>query len=51
MNNTLPDTVRHFDPRRLDDAFYADPFPVEQHKFGPFGPIREFYAAQRAQNP
>lgn len=28
MNNTLPDTVRHFDPRRLDDAFYADPFPV-----------------------
>ena len=30
---------------------YADPFPVEQHKFGPFGPIREFYAAQRAQNP
>jgi len=30
---------------------YADPFPVEQHKFGPFGPIREFNASQRAQNP
>jgi len=30
---------------------YADPFPVEQHKFGPFGPIREFHASQRAQNP
>ncbi len=27
---------------------YADPFPVEQHKFGPFGPIREYYAAQTA---
>lgn len=22
---------------------YADPFPVEQHRLGPFGPIREFY--------
>lgn len=22
---------------------YADPFPIEQHKIGPFGPIREFY--------
>lgn len=30
---------------------YADDFPVEQHKFGPFRPIREFYESQRAQNP
>jgi thiosulfate dehydrogenase len=22
---------------------YADPFPQEQHQFGPFGPIREYY--------
>lgn len=22
---------------------YADPFPIEQHRIGPFGPIREFY--------
>lgn len=22
---------------------YADPFPIEQHKLGPFGPIREYY--------
>ena len=25
---------------------YADDFPHEQHRLGPFGPIREFYAAQ-----
>jgi len=24
---------------------YADPFPQEQHQFGPFGPIRDFYNA------
>ena len=24
----VPDTVRMFDPRRLDDAYYANPFPV-----------------------
>jgi len=22
---------------------YIDPFPIEQHRIGPFGPIREFY--------
>ncbi len=22
---------------------YADPFPIEQHRIGPFGPIREYY--------
>jgi thiosulfate dehydrogenase len=25
---------------------YADPFPVEQHRLGPFGPIRAFYQGQ-----
>ncbi len=28
LMSTAPDTVRSFDPRRLDAAFYADPFPV-----------------------
>lgn len=26
---------------------YADDFPHEQHRLGPFGPIREFYAMQQ----
>jgi thiosulfate dehydrogenase len=26
---------------------YADPFPQEQHKYGPFKPIRDWYAAQK----
>ena len=25
---------------------YADPFPREQHRFGPFQPIRDWYQAQ-----
>jgi thiosulfate dehydrogenase len=25
---------------------YADPFPREQHRFGPFGPIRDYYKAR-----
>lgn len=28
---------------------YADPFPQEQHKYGPFREIREWYAAQDAR--
>ena len=24
---------------------YADPFPIEQHRFGPFGPIEAYYKA------
>lgn len=28
---------------------YADPFPQERHKYGPFREIREWYAAQDAQ--
>jgi thiosulfate dehydrogenase len=27
---------------------YADPFPQAQHKYGPFQPIREYYASQKA---
>lgn len=27
---------------------YADPFPVEQHQRGPFGPIREYYEQQQS---
>lgn len=28
---------------------YADPFPQDQHQFGPFGPIRDFYASRNAE--
>jgi len=28
---------------------YADPFPQEQHKFGPFAPIREYYKNLKGQ--
>ena len=41
-------------PKRSDKPIdspygpYADPFPREQHKFGPFGPIEEYYRAQKA---
>jgi thiosulfate dehydrogenase len=26
---------------------YADPFPIEQHRFGPFKPIEDYYKAQK----
>jgi len=29
---------------------YADDFPAEQHRFGPFRPIDEYYAARRADS-
>jgi len=29
---------------------YADPFPQEQHRFGPFGPIREYYRNLKGQD-
>ncbi len=31
--------------KRIDSPYppYADPFPVEQHRLGPFKPIREYY--------
>lgn len=34
----------------IDHPFgpYADPFEESQHKFGPFEPIREFYAKEKA---
>ena len=28
---------------------YADPFPQEQHQYGPFGPIRAYYAQQNRE--
>lgn len=27
---------------------YADPFPQQQHQFGPFGPIRAYYDGRQA---
>ncbi|MGE3277676.1 MAG: c-type cytochrome [Vicinamibacterales bacterium] len=30
---------------------WADPFPAEQHKLGPFRPIEEWYKAQKASAP
>lgn len=40
-----PDRTR----KPIDSPYppYADDFPREQHRFGPFGPIRAFYARQR----
>jgi len=30
---------------------YADPFPREQHRLGPFQPIRDFYAELKEESP
>ncbi len=30
---------------------WADPFPAEQHKYGPFGPIRDYYRSLKAEPP
>ena len=30
---------------------WADPFPAEQHKYGPYAEIRAWYAAQREEQP
>ena len=30
---------------------YADPFPQEQHQYGPFSPIREYYRSQNNGQP
>jgi thiosulfate dehydrogenase len=30
---------------------YADPFPQEQHQFGPFQPTRAYYDSLKANNP
>ncbi|MGH9255584.1 MAG: c-type cytochrome, partial [Vicinamibacterales bacterium] len=49
----MDDLVRDY-PKRADKPIdspygpYADPFPQEQHKFGPFKPIEEYYRAQKA---
>lgn len=36
----------------IDGAYgpFADDFPLEQHRFGPFRPIQEYYAARAAAN-
>lgn len=35
----------------IDAAYgpYADPFSADQHKYGPFQPIRQWYAEQAAK--
>ena len=44
----MPDLERDYPDRTtkpVDSPYppYADPFPQEQHRFGPFGPIRDYY--------
>jgi thiosulfate dehydrogenase len=36
----------------VDNAYgpFADDFPLEQHRFGPFAPIEAYYKAKKAQN-
>jgi thiosulfate dehydrogenase len=35
----------------VDNAYgpFADPFPIEQHRFGPYGPIEAYYKALKAK--
>jgi thiosulfate dehydrogenase len=48
LERDYPDLAR----KPVDSPYppYADPFPREQHRFGPFRPIREYYA-QLEQSP
>jgi thiosulfate dehydrogenase len=41
LENDYPDRTN----KPIDSPYppYADPFPQEQHRLGPFGPIREYY--------
>ncbi|MFK7863651.1 MAG: c-type cytochrome [Pseudohongiellaceae bacterium] len=41
LSEDYPDLTR----KPIDSPYppYADDFPIEQHKLGPFGPIREYY--------
>jgi len=41
LEEDYPDKTR----KQVDSPYppYADPFPQEQHQFGPFAPIREYY--------
>ncbi|MEQ1758598.1 MAG: c-type cytochrome [Vicinamibacterales bacterium] len=50
----MPNLERDYPDKRtkpVDNPYgpYADEFPVAQHKFGPFKPIEEYYAALRKQ--
>ena len=38
--------------KRVDSPYppYADPFPIEQHRLGPFKPIREYYAELKKES-
>lgn len=39
--------------KRIDSPYppYADPFPQEQHRLGPFKPIREYYKNLKKESP
>jgi thiosulfate dehydrogenase len=48
----MPNLERDYPDRStkpVDNAYgpFADPFPVEQHRFGPFQPIEAFYKANK----
>jgi len=47
LENDYPDRA----DKPVDSPYppYADPFPQEQHRFGPFGPIRDYYESLAAQ--
>jgi thiosulfate dehydrogenase len=47
LENDYPDLKN----KPVDSPYppYADPFSQEQHRFGPFGPIREYYEQLAAQ--
>jgi thiosulfate dehydrogenase len=47
LDKDYPDLAR----KPVDSPYppYADPFPHEQHRLGPFGPIRAFYKKKPAQ--
>lgn len=51
----MPDLDRDYPDRStkpIDGAYgpFADDFPLEQHRFGPFRPIEEHYRARRGSN-
>ena len=49
----MPDVEADYPDRTtkpIDSPYppWADPFPAEQHMYGPFAPIRAYYKAQQA---
>ena len=44
LEDDFPDKAR----KPIDSPYppYADPFPQEQHQFGPYGPIRDYYQSR-----